>query len=334
MRLLIVGGSVFLGRALVAEARARGHEITVFNRGFSSPATEPGVTLIKGDRNGDLSALGGQTWDAVIDTCGYVPRQVRSLLAALSGRIGHYTFVSTVSAYADLSRSDLTESATLGRLADDATETVTAQTYGPLKALCEAAAQQGMPSGNLIVRPGIIVGPHDPTDRFAYWVSRIAEEREVLAAGNPKAPVQLIDVRDLAAWIVEMSEMKRAGVFNAVGPKMPITLQHLFAIYAEAVNPRARFAWVDDAFLVAQGITEWMKLPFYIPGSAPQFAGMFAVNGDKAFGAGLKLRPLTETAADTWRWIQGRPVGAAMKTGLSHEQEQRLLAAWHALHGR
>ncbi len=185
MRLLIVGGTVFLGRALVAEARARGHEVTLFNRGLSSTAGTPGVTLIKGDRNGDLAALEGQTWDVVIDTCGYFPRQVSRLLAALSGRIGHYTLVSTVSAYADLSRAGLTESSALGTIEDGSIENVTGDTYGPLKALCEAATQAAMPEANLIVRPGIIAGPDDGSDRFSYWAGRIAAGGEVLAAGKP-----------------------------------------------------------------------------------------------------------------------------------------------------
>lgn len=330
MRLLIVGGGVFLGRTLVAEARARGHEITLFNRGVSSTVVDPGVTLIKGDRNGDLSALDGRTWDAVIDTCGYFPRQVRSLLAALSGRIGHYTFVSTVSVYADLSHHGLTESDELGKLEDESTEVVTLLTYGPLKALCEAAAQQALPDTNLIVRPGIIVGPGDPTDRLAYWVGRIAEGSEVLAVGKPEAPVQMIDVRDLAAWMIALVELKPTGIFNAIGPAEPLRMQQLFALCADALNPGARFVWVDDAFLAAQGMTEWIKLPFYIPAAETRFAGMFTKNGGKALAQGLKLRLLTQTAADTWQWIQRRPGGSAMKTGLTREQERELINVWNA----
>jgi 2'-hydroxyisoflavone reductase len=330
MRLLIVGGSVFLGRALVAEAKVRGHEITLFNRGVSSPASEPGVTLIKGDRNNELSALDGRSWDAVVDTCGYFPRQVRSLLAALSGRIGHYTFVSTVSAYADPSRAGLTETDELAQLADAGTETVTPQTYGPLKALCEKAAQQGMPEANLIVRPGIIAGPGDPSDRFSYWVGRIAAGGEVLAAGKPEAPVQLIDVRDLAAWVIGLAEVKQTGIFNAVGPAEPLTMRQLFENCAETLIPMARLVWVEDGFLVAQGMTEWMKLPLYIPEAETCFAGMFRINGTKALAQGLKLRPLARTAADAWQWIQSRPGGTAMKTGLSREQEEKLLGAWNA----
>ena len=330
MRLLIVGGSVFLGRALVAEAKARGHEITLFNRGVSSPASEPGVTLVKGDRNEDLSALDGHTWDAVIDTCGYFPRQVNGLLSALTGRIDHYTFVSSVSAYVDLGQPALSESSELGRLDDEGTETVTPQTYGPLKALCEVAAERAMPGRTLIVRPGIIAGAGDPTDRFSYWVTRLAEDGDVLAAGRREAPVQVIDVRDLAAWLIAMAEAKQTGIFNAVGPAEPVTMQQMFTRCAEGLNSAARVIWVDDAFLVAQGLTEWMKLPFYIPAAETRFAGMFTVNGSKARAAGLQLRPLQRTATDTWQWIQSRPGGMAVKTGLAKDQEERLLTAWSA----
>ena len=335
MRLLIVGGSVFLGRALVTEALARRHEVTLFNRGLSSPSVDPGVTLIKGDRNGGLSELDDRTWDVVIDTCGYFPRQVRSLLAALSGRIGHYTFVSTVSAYADLSRLGLMESDALGKLEDENTETVTPQTYGPLKACCEASARQILPEKSLIVRPGIIAGPGDPTDRFAYWVGRIAEGGKVLAAGNPMASVQLIDVRDLAAWMIVSAELKQTGVFNAVGPATPLMMQQLLTLCAVTLNPHTRLVWMNDTFLVEQGMTDWMKLPFYIPASETRFAGMFTLNGARALAQGLALRPLAQTMADTWQWIQTRPDGSVMKTGLTREQERNLINAWdgrsHAL---
>ncbi|MEO6874508.1 MAG: NAD-dependent epimerase/dehydratase family protein [Opitutaceae bacterium] len=330
MRLLIMGGTVFLGPALVAEARARGHELTLFNRGITSPRAEAGVTLIKGDRNGDLAMLQRGSWDAVIDTSGYVPRQVRSLLAVLAGRIGHYTFVSTVSAYADLSRPRLTEADEPGRMADEAAETVTMEGYGPLKALCEAAAETGMPGKTLIVRPGIIAGPGDPTDRLAYWVGRIAAGGEVLVAGAPSSPVQLIDVRDLAAWMIAMAETKQTGVFNAVGPAAPLTMQHVVELCAVQLNSAARLVWVDDGFLVAQGMEEWMKLPLYIPAAQARFAGMFSINGTKALAHGLKLRPLGQTAADTWQWVQQRPGGTAMKTGLEREQEKVLLRAWNS----
>jgi len=328
MRLLIIGGGVFLGRALVAEARARGHEITLFNRGVTSPVAEPGVVLIKGDRNGDLSALDGRTWDAAIDTCGYFPRQVSRLLAALAGRIGHYTFVSTVSAYADLSRAGLSESDELARIADESAETVTMESYGPLKALCEVAAQRGMRDKCMVVRAGIIAGPDDPTDRFAYWVGRIAAGEEVLAAGNPLAPVQVIDVRDLAGWMITMAEKKRTGVFNAVGPYVPVTMRRWFELCAVDLNSTGRMVWVDDAFLVAHGITDWMKLPFYIPAEEARFAGMFAINGSKSQAEGLTLRPLGRTAADVWQWIQRRRAGTAMKTGLSRELERKLIETW------
>ena len=330
MRLLIIGGSVFLGRALAAEARTRGHELTLFNRGIAMPTPEAGVKLVRGDRNGDLKELDVGTWDAVIDTCGYFPRQVRSLLTALAGRAGHYTFVSTVSAYADLGRRGLGEGDALGRMADETTETVTMETYGRLKALCEAAAEQGLPGQTLIVRPGIIAGPHDPTDRFGYWVARLTQGGEVLAPSDPARAVQLIDVRDLAMWILTMAEARETGVFNAVGPSQPLTFGELLAGCGRDLNPASRLVWVEDEFLKAGGLTEWTKLPLYVPGAETQLAGLFAVNGAKAWAKGLKLRPLTHTAADTWRWMQSRAGGPAVKNGLGRAQEQALLAAWRA----
>ncbi len=330
MRLLIIGGSVFLGRALAAEARTRGHELTLFNRGLAMPTPEHGVKLIRGDRNGDLQELQGGTWDAVMDTCGYFPRQVRCLLATLAGRVGHYTFVSTVSAYADLSRSGLTEADVLGRIADETTETVTMQTYGPLKALGEAAAEQALPGRTLIVRPGIIAGPFDPTDRFAYWVERLAQGGEVLAPGDPARAVQLIDVRDLAMWILAMVETRETGVFNAVGPCQPHTFGELLAGCAQELNPASRLVWVEDGFLRGHGLAEWTKLPLYVPALETQLAGLFSVNGAKAWKKGLKLRPFVQTAADTWRWMQSRAGGAAVKNGLERAQEQALLTAWRA----
>lgn len=324
MKILIIGGTVFLGRAIGGVTLARGHTITMLNRGNNLAAIPPGVEHITADRDGDLAVLAGRTWDAVIDTCAYLPRQVRSLLAALQGR-PHYTLVSSVSAYSDLSRSGLTEESALSApLMDDVVTAIDGVNYGPLKSACEQVAG----AGALIIRPGIIVGPHDPSDRFSYWVGRIAAGGEVLAAGNPATPVQLIDVRDLAAWILAAIEKKLTGVFNTVGPAEPLTMQQLFALCLAELNPATRLVWVDDGFLVAQGITEWMQLPLYIPAAETRFAGMFAVNGSQARRHGLKLRSLSQTAADTWKWIQKRPSGAAMKTGLAREQEAKLIAAW------
>ena len=189
MNLLILGGTVFLGRHLVEAALARGHAVTLFNRGQHNPDLFPEVERLRGDRDGDLQALEGRRWDAVVDTCGYVPRVVRASAEMLAPNVDHYTFISSISVYADTSKPGIDEQAPVGTLDDPTTEEVTGESYGPLKALCEQAAEAAMPGRVLNIRPGLIVGPHDPTDRFTYWVRRVAEGGEVLAPGNPHAPV-------------------------------------------------------------------------------------------------------------------------------------------------
>ncbi len=218
MDLLILGGTGFLGRHLVERALAYGHRVTLFNRGLSGPDLFPEVETIRGDREGNLSALRGRRWDAVIDTCGYVPRVVRASAALLAGAVDHYTFVSSISVYSDAIEPGADEGAPVKELADPTVEEVTGETYGGLKALCERAAEEEMPGKVLNIRPGLISGPHDPTDRFTYWPRRISAGGEVLAPDRLERRVQFIDVRDLAVWIVKMSAERRTGTYNATDP--------------------------------------------------------------------------------------------------------------------
>src|SRR5512136_1410936 len=217
MNLLIIGGTRFVGRHLVEYALARGHTLTLFNRGQSNPDLFPRVEQLHGDRAADLSLLQDRSWDAVIDTCGYVPRIVRLSAQTLAGRTDRYVFISTVSVYAQDNPRGMDENAPLAALKDETIEEITSETYGGLKALCEKAVEAVYPNRALIIRPGLIVGPYDPTDRFTYWPWRTAQGGEVLAPGNPDQPQQIIDARDMARWIVQMVEAKRTGVFNAVG---------------------------------------------------------------------------------------------------------------------
>jgi len=217
MRLLIVGGTLFVGRALTDAALARGHAVTLFNRGKTPAEIPDGVEHLIGDRDGDLGVLRDRSWDAVIDTCAYFPRQVRTLLATL-GSGGHYTLISTISVYADLSQGGLDEESPLATPLGDEVTTVDAQTYGPLKSACEAETRLVAADRTLVIRPGIIVGPHDPTGRFAHWVRRFGLEEPFLAPGNGSAPLQVIDARDLADWTVRMIEEQVTGEFNALGP--------------------------------------------------------------------------------------------------------------------
>jgi 2'-hydroxyisoflavone reductase len=328
MRLLIIGGTVFLGRGLVDAARARGHAVTLFNRGQSNPGLYPDVEQVHGDRTRDLGLLAGRAWDAVIDTCGYVPRVVRLSAQALAGIVDHYTFISSISVYRDLSQPGADERAAVGELADPMTEEVTGETYGPLKVLSERAADAEMPGRALIIRPGLIVGPHDPTDRFTYWPYRVSQGGQVLAPGEPGSHVQFIDVRDLAEWIVRMVEARATGVYNATGPAAPLTMGDLLQTCKTVSGSDAVFVWVPADFLIGQGVSPWADMPMWLPETDPSTAGFQAVSVDKAIAAGLTFRPLSDTVAATLAWLKGRPADRPWRAGVTSATETELLQAW------
>ena len=330
MKLLILGGTVFLGPHLVAAARAAGHEVTLFHRGRHGADLFPDVETIQGDRDGGLALLAGRHWDAAIDTSGYVPRLVHDSAAALAETVDHYTFISTLSVFADFRTPGMDESAPLGTLPDPATEEVTGETYGPLKALCEAAAEAALPGRVLTIRPGLLVGPGDPTDRFTYWPRRVAAGGEVLAPGRPGRPVQFIDARDLAEWTIRMVTAGRTGIYNAAGPAAPLAMQTLLDTCRAASGSTARVTWVDEPFLLAAEVAPWSELPLWVPESDESYAGFSAVDCRKAGAAGLTFRPLAATVRDTLAWDAGRPVEARRAGSLTPEREAALLAAWHA----
>lgn len=328
MRLLVIGGTKFLGRHFVEAALRRRHEVTLFNRGRTAPGLFPGIETITGDRDGGLSALAGRTWDAVLDPSGYVPRVVGASVSALAGRVGFYAFVSTISVYATPLAPGADESAPVAPLADPAAEEVTGETYGGLKAACERVVAHAFGERGLIVRPGLIAGPHDPTDRFSYWPRRLSRGGDVLAPGVPGQPVQVIDARDLAAWILEMIERGSGGAFNATGPAEPLTLGGLLERMALALGVPSRLVWVDEAFLLERGVEPWTELPLWVPAAE---AGIDEVSIARARAAGLALRPLAETVRDTVAWDLARPLSAregsrALKPG----REAELLAEWRA----
>jgi 2'-hydroxyisoflavone reductase len=318
LRLLVLGGTKFLGRAIVDAALAGGHEVSIFTRGQTNPELFPEAEHLVGDRDGDLSALEGGEWDAVVDTSGFFPRIVRASAELLATRVGHYTFVSSVSVYADFAEPP-DESRAVGSMADESLEDMgdEFQYYGPLKALCEREVERAFPTGALIVRPGLIVGPHDPTDRFTYWPRRLARGGEILAPAPADEPVQFIDVRDLGEWIVRMAEERRTGIFNAVNEGMP---------WSELLAG-ADVTWVDSEFLLEQGVGEWMELPLWI--ADPAFAGHSRTDVSRAVAAGLAFRPVQETIQDTAEWdaTRGDYEPAA---GLATEREAELLLAWRA----
>jgi 2'-hydroxyisoflavone reductase len=330
MELLILGGTVFLGRAIVEAALPRGHQLTLFNRGQSNPGLFPQVENLAGERDGGLEALHGRRWDAVIDTCGYVPRLVRESARLLAPVIDHYTFISSISVYADFSQPGMDESAPVGKLEDETVEQVEGGNYGPLKALCEQAAEGQMPGRVLVVRPGLIVGPHDRSDRFTYWPQRVLQGGEVLAPGRPEREIKFIDVRDLAAWILDQVEKGTTGVFNADGPQSPITMRQFLKTCQTASRSQASFTWVSEPFLQEQKVGEWIEMPLWVPESDPQYAGFFAVSSQKAIQSGLTFRPLVDTVRATLDWAKTRPADYQWRAGISRAREAELLAAWHA----
>jgi 2'-hydroxyisoflavone reductase len=318
MRILVLGGTAFVGRHLVASALGRGHAVTLFNRGRANPGLFPEAEHLVGDRDGGLGVLAGGRWDAVIDTSGYVPRLVRDSAEALADRVGRYVFISTISVYDDPAPG-ADEAAPLRTIEDPTVETVTGETYGALKVHCERVVEATYGDRSLIVRPGIIAGPHDPTDRFTHWAVAMAGAGPVIAPSPASAPVQVIDARDLADWTLRMLEAGASGTYNAVGPAEPVTR----AGFLDALRPpggTARIVWVDTERVEAEGLEPGKVFPFW---TAPEDAGILAVSAARARRAGLTLRPLAETARDTVAWVAAEPE-RALKYDLAPDVLARL----------
>jgi 2'-hydroxyisoflavone reductase len=331
MRILILGGTVFLGYHLVKSATRAGHEVTIFSRGKTNPEGLPEVEKLKGDRDGNLASLAGRRWDAVIDTSGYVPRIVRESVNLLKEAADHYTFISSISAYRDFLQPGIDESYALQELEDPSIEDV-GKAYGGLKALCEQKVEAGMLGRALLIRPGLIVGPQDPTDRFTYWPARINKGGAVLAPGNPDAPVQFIDARDLADWTIRMVEARKAGVYNATGPEHRLTMKEMLESCKMATGSDAEFTWLSNRFLLQKEAGPWIELPLWLPGEGDtaNVAYMLSVNVDKAIRAGLTYRPLAETILDTLAWDTTREdLGLTRKAGMNAKKEARLLQEWN-----
>lgn len=338
MKLLVIGGTRFVGLHFVTAALARHHQVTVFNRGNRALPALPNLETIQGDRTTDLVKLSGRNWDAVVDTCGYLPRTVRASAEALSNSVDRYVFISSQSVYANVGEIGVDESAPLDRLTAEQlaeanainplgqTSAVTyGKWYGGLKALCERSVEKVMPNRVLNVRPGLIVGPDDYTDRFTYWVLRVAQGGDVLAPGNPDRPIQFIDVRDLAEWIVRMTEQRAAGTYNANGPANFVSMEGLLSECKTISGSDARFTWVSEDFLLEHKVAAWSEMPLWLPEHAPHLKGFMFVNCDKAVAAGLSYRPLSETVKATLSWAQVNRKREELAAGLDVQRERALL---------
>ncbi len=316
-----------MGYFAVEEALRRGHEVTLFNRGKSSPEAFPAVEKIIGDRDTDIGKLKGRRWDTVIDTAGYTPRTVRAAVQQLADSVDHYLFISSISVYKDVKLPGIDEDGALQTLSDPTVEDNLPETYGGRKALCEQAVMETLPGRYTIIRPCVIVGPRDPTHRFDYWVSHVADGGEVLAPHRPDYPLQIIDARDAGEWLIRLVENQTTGIYNALGPAQPLIFADFLETCRRVSGSDATFTWVDEAFLLAHNVQPWSELPLWATEEGVAHNQMSSAH---AQSAGLTFRPLAETIADTLAWVRANPeIVQLRQTALPRDREQSVLAQWH-----
>jgi 2'-hydroxyisoflavone reductase len=327
-RVLILGGTGFIGPHTIEALLRGGHRITLFNNDKDSAKKYPQLESLFGDRDGKIEALGGREWDVVIDNSGYVTRHVKLTADALKGRVGHYIFISSISAYADLSKPGIDENYPLATLKDPGIEKVTDETYGGLKAACENVVRVAHGSRCTVIRPTYIVGPGDPTDRFTYWPVRASQGGEMLAPGTSGDPVQFIDVRDLAEFIAACAEHRYAGAFNLCNPPRSVSMGQLLDSSLKISRAGTKVTWVDAKFIDAQKFTG-NEIPIWSP-TEGEYAGAALIKSARAVAKGLKFRPLDSTVSDTLAWHATRPIERRekLRAGLTPEQERALLQKW------
>jgi 2'-hydroxyisoflavone reductase len=336
LRILVLGGTRFIGLHMTALALERGHTLTFFNRGKTKTDRYPEVERIQGDRNGEIDGLKDREWDVVIDNSGYVPRHVRLSAELLAPRVRQYVFTSSISVYPDFS-VPRDEKSPVGKLPDETVEKVDGDTYGPLKALCEQAVEKALPGRTTIIRPGLIVGPDDNTDRFTYWPARAARGGEFIAPGAASDPFQIIDARDLAAFTINAVEKNISGTFNLVSNVNGFRFGELTDACIAAANRQAKPAhapqvtWIPAEFLEEQKVEPWSEMPVWLPakGEETAFAG---TSNSAALAKGLKISPLKKTVDDTLAWHLSRPAEERdkLKSGIAPDKEASVLAAWKA----
>jgi len=343
LRILILGGTGFIGPFQVKCALSRGHQVTVFNRGRTHPGELPKeVEQLIGDRNGQLDALKGRKWDVVIDNPTTLPAWVRDAAKILKGNVDRYVFISTLSVYAERSWPGMDENGPLVpydgpdpmKWTVEALHNSTQALYAPLKVLSEKETQKWFPGKSLIIRPGLIVGPGDESDRFTYWPVRATRGGEVLAPGDPKKDfVQFIDARDLAEWTIRMVEQGDTGIYNAVGFKEKLSMAQMLDEIKQATKSAAQFTWVNVDFLLDQHVHPWYDMPVWVAPHGPE-TGFSNLGNKKALSKGLTFRPVGDTATATLEWFKQQPAErqATLRAGISAEREAQLLGAWHAKH--
>lgn len=331
MRLLVIGGTVFLGRHIVSQALAAGHQVTTLNRGSHNLPEQAQVQRLRGDRQTDLHVLSGHVFDAVIDTCGYHPEVVRRSVSALGPSVPTYVFISTISVYGEYPTIGISEESPIKY-----TQPGEEGNYGSLKADCENVIAEIIPNSSLIVRPGLIAGPYDPTDRFTYWPARIARGGKIVAPGTKERLLQFIDVRDLAAFILHLTEEQARGVYIATGPEQRLTMEAFLDTCDLALRTQSEFVWVEDAVLEKAEVEPWTELPLWIPATDRKMTGVMRLDRTKAVAAGLTYRPLGDTIRDTLAWDQTRDPSLPRKAGLSEEKEAAILRnpKWEFTPGR
>jgi|AGTN01.3.fsa_nt_gi Nucleoside-diphosphate-sugar epimerases len=320
MRLLVIGGTIFLGRHLVSLALDAGHQVTTLNRGSVNLEEQVHVERLLADRNEDLSVLHGRTFDAVIDTCAYHPDTIYRSLSTLAGKVGTYVFISTISAYGDFSHIGLSEESPIkytpyGEQGD----------YGSLKADCEMVVTKLMPEHSLIIRPGLIAGPHDPTDRFTYWPARFARGGKIAVPERLQRSLQFIDVRDLASFVLARTEAQARGIYIATGPEDRLTLGDFMDACQRTAGVESAMVKVEEAILLKVEVKHWTELPLWIPDTMKDFAGVMRLDRRKAVADGLACRRMETTIADTLAWDRTRDPALPRKAGLSPEREAVLL---------